>query len=1253
MIKKKMNARWLATLLTFVMIFGLLPANVFAADSSEAYVIDSNAEVTPSEPQQSHASESTESPETEPPETEPSEAEPTDPEYPTYEYPENEGTYDDNEYDDEYDQYIEEKLDYPEDTCDYPEYEYADGYENDYLAAVYLNEVIEPATTSALEQLITVYMSLEGFTLGHGFYIEPTAITVPSGSSAMDATVALLEANNLTHAGGNAISRIYGLNAGVANPPDFIMAVINALDGTEQWGTTFTFNPNGSADGSLGNNDYFTFSGWMFTLNHVMPAVGADQVTLSDGAVIRWQFSMLMGDDLGFGWGYPPLYTHTNKTELIRALFAPGVTAAARQNALNVIIDPLATAEEVAAALGALTGQTPPLVDMTALNTAIAQAQSRQQADYTPASWAQLQAALAAALTLSEAADQTTVDQAAVDQAADRLLAALDALIPCSPSELPDWQTAMSGSLAWLRSAAPNPSFEDVSEWAIIALARAGIADNAWFDSYLSALENTLITPANESSGPSSVMDYARITLALTALGKNAANFSGRNLTQSFATFNPTLPNADIWALIALNSRPYTGAQLQYVTAILNAQTPNGAWAFGAWESVDLTSMAIQALAPYYNNNAAVTTAIGNALDWIEGQWITSPEEYAQVVIALASLGYNPSDYVTSLLAFYDPVTGGFKSATWEWEGITGGGIVNQMSTEQGAHALVAYYRFVNNMNPLFDMSDAGPGETPLPTPTPTPTPTPPPDNGDTGSPNDGTVSISVRDGTRVFFYGSFVIAPGETPYSLLRRTGLDVRSRSGYVYSINGLAEFDAGPLSGWMYRVNGLVPGTIAATQFPLRANDRVEWLFTRDLGADIGGDAFDDTGAAAPGQESSTEAGRVITEIAAVVADGAAIAQVRFNVIRDLIAEALAEDARNIHITVTQTDETNRVELLLTAESIQAIATNNMSLTLHSDMSTLTFDTATLDGLAYGANGDTQIRIIAEIITENSDITLTPAQRHIVGDNKVFSLVVMIGDQVIRNFNGSVTVEMPYTPPTGFPVADRDLLTVYHLDGGANFREMMGAEFGGGSMTFTTSHFSLFFISEWISPFEDISRADWFFRSVRFLYSQGLMDDMGYGLFLPDTDITLGEIATLLWQMAGAPISMTIAAAEYSPLVEPAGPIYYNALSWAIAKGIIGYNSDPDDTVTLTQLAVILHGYANYKGFDTVTDDYAARDLDLSGVSPWAVDAIKWAKPLGIVVNFREEDFTEESFAFETTVSRSETAVIFQQFIEFLND
>lgn len=56
------------------------------------------------------------------------------------------------------------------------------------------------------------------------------------------------------------------------------------------------------------------------------------------------------------------------------------------------------------------------------------------------------------------------------------------------------------------------------------------------------------------------------------------------------------------------------------------------------------------------------------------------------------------------------------------------------------------------------------------------------------------------------------------------------------YVRGINYLYEFSCGDLSGWMYSVNGVFPN-YGCSKYVLEDNDVIEWVYTCDLGRDVG--------------------------------------------------------------------------------------------------------------------------------------------------------------------------------------------------------------------------------------------------------------------------------------------------------------------------------------------------------------------------------------------------------------------------------
>lgn len=87
----------------------------------------------------------------------------------------------------------------------------------------------------------------------------------------------------------------------------------------------------------------------------------------------------------------------------------------------------------------------------------------------------------------------------------------------------------------------------------------------------------------------------------------------------------------------------------------------------------------------------------------------------------------------------------------------------------------------------------------------------------------------------------------GESVFDVLKRVTREQRIHmefentpiynSAYIEGINNLYEFDCGDLSGWMYKVNGWFPN-YGCSRYQLKQGDVIEWVYTCDLGYDVGG-------------------------------------------------------------------------------------------------------------------------------------------------------------------------------------------------------------------------------------------------------------------------------------------------------------------------------------------------------------------------------------------------------------------------------
>ena len=294
-------------------------------------------------------------------------------------------------------------------------------------------------------------------------------------------------------------------------------------------------------------------------------------------------------------------------------------------------------------------------------------------------------------------------------------------------------QSEVQGSAAYMVSAVKSPEVGSIGgEWAIIGLARFGYTVPAnYYDDYYARVEK-YVKNCSGVLHERKYTEYSRVILALTAIGRDPSNVAGYNLLTPLGDFEKTIwqgLNGPIWALIALDSGNYdipknpaakTQATRQlYIDEILNNQMKDGGWSLtGTGDSdVDITAMALQALAKYQDQKA-VKTATDSALTWLSknqdskggyASWgTTNVESVAQVIVALCELGMDLNDSrfvkngrtLTENLLSFRQSNGGFYHVL---DGSDGN---NQMSAEQGFYALVAIDRAENSKNSLYRMGD-------------------------------------------------------------------------------------------------------------------------------------------------------------------------------------------------------------------------------------------------------------------------------------------------------------------------------------------------------------------------------------------------------------------------------------------------------------------------------------------------------------------------------------------------------------------
>ncbi len=280
-------------------------------------------------------------------------------------------------------------------------------------------------------------------------------------------------------------------------------------------------------------------------------------------------------------------------------------------------------------------------------------------------------------------------------------------------------------------SALGTPSVGSVGgEWMVIDLTRSGYdCPERYYENVVEYVNNNINDKEQLHRAKST--DNSRVILALTSAGYDVTDVDGHNLLMGLTDMTYVKKqgiNGPVWALIAFDCYGYEipvnpdaqeqVAREKLISYIIEKQLDDGGWAMsGAVADPDMTGMAIQSLAPYYNTNPEVKAAVDKAIICLsEKQYDNGgfgsidgicSESCAQVIVALTALGINPETdprfvkngvSVVDAMCLFAVEGGGFAH-------IPDAGI-NGMATEQAQYALASYFRLLDGKTSLYDMTD-------------------------------------------------------------------------------------------------------------------------------------------------------------------------------------------------------------------------------------------------------------------------------------------------------------------------------------------------------------------------------------------------------------------------------------------------------------------------------------------------------------------------------------------------------------------
>ena len=264
-------------------------------------------------------------------------------------------------------------------------------------------------------------------------------------------------------------------------------------------------------------------------------------------------------------------------------------------------------------------------------------------------------------------------------------------------------------------------------EWEIYAFAKSGRKiDNGLIANYKKSLAANKVEWAGNTA---KVTDSERVALTLAALGEDITSFDGVNLVNVICSNDGLTASANnlVYALIAFDEAGVSDeamlasgsswTRVKLVSQLIAFQNADGGFAIeaGGSSNVDMTAMALQALAPYVEGgeDAAVTApdaqpsasaSVEAALSFLKSQMnglcdFGSVESNAQVLLALVALGKDPANTkngfakgansLVTAIAAYELGDGKGYAHVMGSDGKPGN--ANALATVQALRALSAY----------------------------------------------------------------------------------------------------------------------------------------------------------------------------------------------------------------------------------------------------------------------------------------------------------------------------------------------------------------------------------------------------------------------------------------------------------------------------------------------------------------------------------------------------------------------------------
>lgn len=798
------------------------------------------------------------------------------------------------------------------------------------------------------------------------------------------------------------------------------------------------------------------------------------------------------------------------------------------------------------------------------------------------------------------------------------------------------WQEIMAKTKAYLTAQGEEKApvvGSTNGEWLVLGLARNG-AEADFFEEYYNNVVAYVTENIDAETGRLHNVkstDNARVILALTALGKDVTNVGGHNLLQAFSDTDYVPKqgiNGPVWALIALDSHDYeipaNADSTRQITRewlieyILSKELADGGWAIGGQVPDDMTPMAVQALAPYYNSNAEVKAAVDKALTVMTTMTAT-PETYAQMIVALSALGIDCETDERFASVLDNMLTFALENGSFQ-KGMGSG--ANQMSTEQAFYAMVAYDRFLDDKTSLYDMTDVNieAGETPSAVITLDKTAA----SVKVGKTLTLTAAVSdeIEDKTVTWTSSNEAVATVENGVITAKSEGTATITATVGDFSaacvVTVTKSSGGGSGSG----------GSSSGLDFGLSEDEIEGYVYV----------SFEDKGKRRSSElddiepKFQSQLGTIISRTKVPFVEGDTIATVTLRLLeaKDMTYSNTGTIEDNFYLaaignfTVKGIEYDSFGEFDAGQDSGWMITWNDWFI----DQSTSAFEVKNNDVIKWKYT----CQLGADIGDDYYEGTggaggggSAASGEDRAAAKDVNNLIEAIGTVDKNSKEAIIAAREAY-----------DKLTEEQKELVSKYDELLAAEKAYAELTGEV-------IAPTDMPYTD-TEGHWAANAIKFVYDKGLMKGESETIFAPNKTASRAMIATILYRLAGSPA--VEGQASFGDVAD--GAWYADAVRWAELNKVVGGYADgnfgPNDNITREQLASILYRYAAANGENMNATADLSSFADANGISEWARTALAWANAEGLITGKTGNIIDAKGYA-----TRAEIAAILMRYLE----